>query len=118
MWEWLNGKKTQLGGIIKILSGVAAILGAIAAFITKLVEPESEVGLGFDAAVTALLAGVYMVGQGFSTIGMGHKLEKSREAAIETAASAKSIAASNKDIAQTNSDLANMANPNMPMEKK
>lgn len=110
MLTWLDGKKTQLGGIIKLLTGIATILATIAALITKYVDPTSEVGqISIDAAMAALLTAIYMIGQGLSTIGLGHKLEKARTAQIETAEATKATAKATQAIEETNETIATEA---------
>lgn len=72
----MQGWVTWLGASVKICTGVAAILTAVAGVITHYLDPSSSLGITADAAIAAAVAGAYMVGQGISTIGLGRKLDK------------------------------------------
>lgn len=78
----LNGWKTYAGGIVQMLTGAGLILSAIAAMITKVVDPDNPIGMTLEVGGAAVLAGAYMFGKGLEAFGMAHKSEK-QTAAIE-----------------------------------
>lgn len=62
--EWLNGKKTLIGGIAALLTGIGAFL--------------TSLGDGFQFADLNILGGTIAVF--LTTIGLGHKLKKVTDA--------------------------------------
>ena len=85
----IDGWKTKAGAIVKIFTGGAAVLAALAALITHFVNPDAPNGIGLDAFAIAALAGIFMIGDGIAALGLGHKLDKNTAAIKENTVSAK-----------------------------
>jgi len=79
----VNGAKTYIGGIGKILTGSSAVLSGAACVLEKIggISSASEVmklikGISHDPCSVAVLAGIAVVSSGLTSIGIRHAISK------------------------------------------
>jgi uncharacterized membrane protein len=81
----LDGKKTYFGAAGKILSGLSSMFLGIVGLIGIMFPDQGLVEMEVENATTMIAVGFYAVCSGLEGVGIGHKLEKAKEVAKETA---------------------------------
>jgi len=80
MFDFLDGYKTLLGGILAVLTGSAMALTGAAGLIAGFVDPTGPYAMDPLKAWTAITTGLATAAGGLSVMGIGHKLEKNTQA--------------------------------------
>ena len=81
--DFLDGEKVYIAGTVKMLTGIAAIISALASFLPHLATGNGLSGAyavftgpDFPVAKTAILGGWVLVVSGFQAIGLAHASQK------------------------------------------
>jgi uncharacterized membrane protein len=75
----LDGKKTYAGAAGKILAGLSTMILGIVGFIGIMFPDQGLVEMPVEGAIGMVSAGFYAIASGLEGIGIGHKIEKSKE---------------------------------------
>lgn len=77
----LDGKKTAIGGVALILTGIGAIITGVLGLTRKMFPDMSDLpDMSIDECWTSLVIGGTTIGAGFSALGLGGKQEKAKRA--------------------------------------
>ena len=113
----LDGYKTIIGGVIKMLVGVSGIIAGLTMCVRKVWQDQVQFPDADWKTIEGTFAlGCYAIGQGWATIGMAHKVQKLIDATnAQTVALGNSVQAHTQAVMESapcNDNPSGVSDPN------